>query len=172
MKYNHKCHIILIACTAILFSACSIWSPRQWEKLEDRKFYFNKFTYICKGVDTKTAYDFMQQFPLSEMLRIISGRFNIEIDFAEFEAFIAARDISRISAFGIILNDKFYWKGAAPKPNEIEFEYTNQFLTDSTDIERSYALVIKVNGSVRAIYTDTVKDKEDVIKSIALKAGR
>lgn len=159
-------------CLVLALSACSIWSQRKWEKLEDRKFYFNRFTYLLKGSNTKTAYDFMQIFPLSEMLQIISGKFNIEIDSTEFEAFITSKDVGKIRASGLILNDKFFWKGASLKSNEIEFEYASQFIPDSTDIERSYALKIKVNGSVRAVFIDTVKDKEDVIKSIASKTGR
>lgn len=153
---------------AAFFSSCTIWNARQWEDLDNRSFHFQKFTYYLKGTDRRTAFEFMRDFPIDDVLRVVSGKHSIVIDSAEFRAFMENPDNERrLKVFGIILSERFSWEAAARHANTIEFEYANEFVGESTDTQRRYSLIIKTDGKVRAVYGDTVEKREDTVDSLS-----
>lgn len=164
--------IWIIAITVIV-SGCTVWNARKWESLENRSFHFQKFVYYLKGTDRRTAFEFMRDFPLDDVLRVVAEKHSIEIDTSEFRSFMEVPDNERrLTVFGVILSERFTWESKTVQENTVEFEYANEFAEDSTDTLRRYSLVIKTDGKVRAVYGDTVDTRDDVASSLSKLARR
>ena len=152
----------------LLVSGCTIWNARHWENLENRSFHFQKFAYYLKGADRRTAFEFMRDFPLDDVLRVVGGKHSIEIDSSEFRSFMQVPDNERrLAVFGVLLSERFTWESKTVQRNTVEFEYANEFAEESTDTFRRYSLVIKTDGKVRAVYEDTVDTRDDVVSSLS-----
>ncbi len=161
---------VIIALIAAPLS-CTLWSARQWETLPDRKFHFQRFTYYLKGGDRETALEFMKGFPVKEMLQLLAVRHNIEIDASEFEAFVAAEENRRrLRAFGIPVKERFRWESEKKQANTVEVEYANEFAYEFDPV-RTYTVWVRVNGRLRASYSDSVENREGVVKSLRSKYG-
>jgi len=80
-----------IIAVTVLVSRCTVWNARQWERLENRSFHFQKFAYYLKGTDRRTAFEFMRDFPLDDALRVVGEKYSIEIDSSEFRSFRRCR---------------------------------------------------------------------------------
>ena len=157
-----------IIAVTVLVSGCTVWNARQWERLENRSFHFQKFAYYLKGTDRRTAFEFMRDFPLDDALRVVGEKYSIEIDSSEFRSFMEVPDNERrLTVFGVILSERFTWESKTVQENTVEFEYANEFAEDSTDTLRRYSLVIKTGGKVRAVYGDTIDTRDDVASSLS-----
>lgn len=160
---------LIIAAVASLQLSCTLWSARQWDELKDRKFHFQRFTYYLKGGSREKAFAFMRDFPVKEMLRLLSERLDIEIDASEFESFIAEEENRRrLKAFGILIKERFRWESAKKRANGVELEYANEFAYESEPV-RTYTVRLMVNGRLRASYGDSIESREGVIRSLRLK---
>ncbi len=148
-----------------------MWNKRDWQNLNDRKFYFQKFTYRLSGHERRIAYRFMKDFPVKRMVSLLSEHYKIEIDTTEFDKFITKPvdgDLD-LSVTGVITNEYFTWNSETKHANTIEFSYANQYEDESTDFFRKYRLQLKTEGKERAYYEGIIKNMEDVITDIKTK---
>ncbi len=160
---------LIIAAIVSVQLSCTLWSARQWDELKDRKFHFQRFTYYLKGGSREKAFAFMRDFPVKEMLRLISGKHNIEIDASEFEAFIAEEENRKgVKAFGILIKERFRWEAVKKQANGVELEYANEFAYESEPV-RTYTVRLRVNGRLRASYGDSIENREGVVRSLRSK---
>jgi hypothetical protein len=163
--------VFLIA--ASLSLSCTIWNAQQWERFNNPSFHFQKFTYHLKGTDRRTAFEFIRDFPIDDLLRIIAEKYSIAIDAAEFKAFMDTPDNERrLKVFGVLLSERFSWESAFNHANTIEFEYANEFEDESTNTRRRYSLVLKTDGKVRAVYGDVVEGREHVAGNLSNQVRR
>ncbi len=159
--------LALAAVCAVL--SCTTWSSSQWRELENKTFYFNKFSYYIKGGDRKTAFDFMKTFPVKDMFLLIEKKYSISVDMSEFSGFLDGRKEDEIKVFGVILPERFTWESGLRHQQTIDFEYENRFIEDTTDVERRFSLTLKTAGKIRATVTGTVPDMNGVIKNLSAR---
>lgn len=172
MKIVHQgIRLFIIAALFVAPLSCTLWSAHQWETLSDRKFHFQRFTYYLKGGNRETAFEFMKGFPVKEVMQILAGKHNIEVDASEFEAFFAAEENrKKLKAFGIPVKERFRWESEKKQANTVEVEYANEFAYELEPV-RTYTIWVKVNGRLRASYSDSIENREGVIKSLRSKYG-
>ena len=92
-----KSKYLLIIVSMFLLFSCSTWNKKSWENLTNRDFYFTKFTYVRKGIDKSDAFKQMKAFPVNKLLKIISHKYNINIDSSEFNDFLVIEDENKIN---------------------------------------------------------------------------
>jgi len=169
MTLNRKAAAFVATMLAapLLFTSCTLWNMKDWQKLQDRKFYFSQFTYRLSGHDRRIAYRFMKSFPVKSMLQALSEHYGIEIDSSEFEKFLTTEDGDLLlSTSGVVFSEYFTWKSGASHKNTIEFLYSNRYEEDSTDLIRSYQLMIYTDGRLRSTVGGEIKVMGDVIPDI------
>lgn len=160
---------LIIAAVVSVQLSCTLWSARQWDELTDRKFYFQRFTYYLKGGNREKAFAFMRDFPVKEMLCLLSEKHDIEIDSSEYEAFISGEENrKKLKAFGILIKERFRWEASMKQANSVELVYANEFAYESEPV-RTYSVRLRVNGRLRASYGDSIENREGVIRSLRLK---
>ncbi len=152
--------------------SCTLWNERDWEKLQDRQFYFSRFSYFLKGHDKATALRFMREFPVKEMMALVSVKYRIQVDMTHFRDFVDKGDASQLKAFGVIMDETFLWQNDENKKNIVEFEYVNRFIDESGELERSYTLTIKTGRWTRALFSGKVENRDGVLKSLAAQLSK
>ncbi|HDP79612.1 MAG TPA: hypothetical protein ENN21_02075 [Spirochaetes bacterium] len=106
----------------------------------------------------------MKSFPVKDLMKMVSEHYSIEIDTAEFDKFLTAEDGDLLmSASGVVFSEYFIWKSETPHKNTLEFVYSNRYEEDSMDLIRSYQVMIKTDGRLRAIHGGQIKNMGDVI---------
>lgn len=164
-------HLSALLMFFFLIESCTIWNAKDWERLRDRRFAFQQFTYYEKGGDREQSCAFIKRFPVETILKVLAHRYALTIDYSEFEHFISSGDCSQIEVFGILSNEEFTWKSENPQPNTVEFEYRIVLDDDLSFSGIRYKLLLKTDGETRALYIDFVSDEGAVLRSIIAKLG-
>jgi hypothetical protein len=154
-----------------LIESCTIWNAKDWERLQDRRFSFQQFTYYEKGSEQEHACAFIKRFPVATILKGLAHRYALTIDYSEFENFTSSGDCSQIAVFGILSNEEFVWKSVNPQQNTVELEYRIVLDEDLSFSGIQYKLLLKTDNATRALYIDFVSDERAVLRSIFAKLG-
>lgn len=164
--------LIVLASTVMCTMSCTLYNARDWSQLEDRRFYFDAFTLYCKGIDKKSAFSFMKNFPVGTLADVMEKRYAIEIDRSAFEEAIARVDgDNSIKVFGVVLDERFTWESGQSHGNRMELEYSSSIDFDSTNLIQSYEVTLKTNGRLRAIVSGEVSGPGEVPDSAGRRLG-
>ncbi len=152
-------------------STCSTWSMKDWEKIENRNFYFSKFFIYRKGSNRQEAFDVMKNFPVREIAKIISNKYNINVDVSEFEDFIFFGNVSKIKVSGLLIESNYVWESGDKNPNTVELEYVCK-LDDQTVTEiKDFRIILKSNGKDRASFFGNLYDSDPLLVIVADRLG-
>jgi len=109
-----KIQILILLLIVSVLSGCAgldlTGNKAEWEKLQDRKFYFTEFQYLLVDSNNREAFKAMSQFPLKKIMYILASEYNIEIDLSDYYRFIRNVYASEIKTEGFFRNEKFTWK--------------------------------------------------------------
>ncbi|MBN2401500.1 MAG: hypothetical protein JXN64_03795 [Spirochaetes bacterium] len=163
-NFKKNLFFVYIVLTALILS-CSSMSEREWNNLQDRNFYFQKFTLVKKGINDKIAFQMMKSFPVDKMLALLAHKYNITVDSSEYHDLILSEDAQEFKEQSIfnLLKSEYTWESTNKNPNSIEF--THYFLFDSLKVQEDvkYKIVIKVNDKVKeTIYNDLYQNESTV----------
>ena len=147
-----------------------MWNHRDWQQLQDRKFYFNSFTYSHNGGSKVLAYSRMKSAPIRQILDLAEKKYSISIDSTEYENFLVSGSPSAIKASGIMIEKDFVWKGTNEDCNTVDMVLVVA-LDDLEFIGYNYQFILKTNGKTRAFAQGTVKKKEMVYPHLAKQLG-
>jgi hypothetical protein len=150
----------------LLFISCSTWSKTEFEKLPDKNFNFQKFSYTQKGINGKKAFVEMKNFPTDKLLKVISHKYNISIDTSEYEDFLKFEDLSDLTITGF-LNQEYKWENKNKNKNIIEIEYRIDEKVQQQYFQRRYYIFIKIDGKSRTEFSGELSDKEPYLLTIA-----
>jgi len=172
MKQQIKKAIIYMTAIVIPITAssCATWSTKDWQKLEDRTFVFQKFNYYNKLENKDRAFTFMKKFQIRKVLDKLEDKYSIRINTEAYDEFIKAGKSERIEAHGILFDNEFTWEEKEKAKNRIEFEYAK--FEDPNDprginIERTYKLLIIADGKIRKRYEGRVLRLSQVIEKLS-----
>ncbi|MBN2039913.1 MAG: hypothetical protein JW864_07730 [Spirochaetes bacterium] len=161
---------VLLILSIVLFFSCSTWNNKSWENLEDRTFYLSEFFIEKKLSDSDEIFKLMKEFPLYKVLKLISNKYNLEVDSSEFSDFLIMNDETRLKIGGLT-GSKYTWETEKQKDNTIEIQYW-YVLNERNPAQsaRSYKIYLKVKGKKRAIFEgyfiDTVPDHVIIAKGM------
>ncbi len=113
MLYKKIQILILLLIASVLYGCAGLdltGNKAEWEKLQDRKFYFTEFQYLLVDSNKKEAFKAMSQFPMKKIMYILASEYNIEIDLSDYYRFIRNEYSSEIKTEGFFRNEKFTWK--------------------------------------------------------------
>lgn len=157
---------------SILFLlSCSTVNNKYWENLTDRNFYFSRFLFVRKGSENAEVFKRMKDFQVNKLLKIISHKYNINIDSTDFNNFLISGDENRINATGILGKTNFTWKMHGKKDNVIELEYWNRLSLDNVYEIREYKVFIRVQGKTKAQFLGNFMDTVPELVTIAKNMG-
>ena len=57
----------------LLIINCSSWSKKEWSQLNNKNFYFHKFSYYEKFGSNKIAFNIAKKVPIVKILKIAEG---------------------------------------------------------------------------------------------------
>jgi hypothetical protein len=172
MKKNNTITIVLFSIIFIFFVSlsCTMWSHRDWQQLQDRKFYFNSFTYTHNGGSKAIAGSVMQSAPLRRILELAEKKYSITIDSSEYESFLTSACPAAIKASGIFIEKDFIWKGNNTQKNTADMVLVVA-LDDLEFTGYNYQFILKTDGNTRAFVQGTVKKKEEIFPHLAGQLG-
>lgn len=131
MLYKQFKLFALLFIFSVFFSCSGLdltGNKAEWEKLQDRKFYFTEFQFILIDSNRKDAYTNMSQFPLKKIMYILASEYNIEIDLSDYYMFIRNESVSEIKPEGFFRNEKFIWKSEKNvSDNRIKIVYERDY---------------------------------------------
>jgi hypothetical protein len=165
MKIFKKNPLLISLLLLTLILSCTSFSKKDWESLQDRNFYFQKFLLVRKGINDKIAFEKMKSFPVDKMLALLAHKYNITIDSSDYADFITSdtapqyEDKSLVS----ILRSEYNWESAKKNPNNIELTY--YFLFDNNTLYETvkFKIVINVHGQEKeVIYNDLFETKSTI----------
>ncbi len=158
-------------CACIMVS-CTIWSRRDWERIENKKFVMSSFVYINRAAERESAFEFIKSFPVADIVSVLQEKFGITVDTSEFDSFFAnEKNFRALQVSGILFRERFAWTALKPVLQSVEIEYSRMPLEESADTIISWTVRVLTDGNVRALYTDDVDDYRNVPSSLAAKAG-
>jgi hypothetical protein len=155
----------------LLLASCTLWNARKWQELPDRGFTFAQFRYTNLNAGRQKALSAMREFPLEPVLESLRKKYTITIDAAEFEAFLSRGDLARIREEGMLMTNSYAWDSASKGANRAEIEIKVNYGDDMRVMNYSYQVVLKVGGSVRAIYFDNVSEADKLPAKILAHIG-
>nr|HPJ40237.1 hypothetical protein [Spirochaetota bacterium] len=150
--------------------SCTMWNHRDWQQLQDRKFYFNSFTYTHNGGSKVLAYSRMKEAPMRRILDLAEKKYSISIDSTEYDNFLVSGSPSLIKASGILMEKDFVWKGTKTGRNTVDMVLVVA-LDDLEFNGYNYQFILTTNGKTRAFAQGTVKKKEMVYPDLAKQLG-
>ncbi len=168
MKKNRNFFIIILL--LVQFS-CETFQRSDLTDFRKKKFYLTKFTYFNGGINRKQAYGFMKDINLWKILAVLSHKYNINIDYSDFDIFLLSGSDSEIRVEGLIKDDEYIWEYKGKRPLSVEFEYHVAVNPATSDDEYKYKLIFKKGGKrIEGFYGD-IFDKNDLLAVIASAAG-
>lgn len=165
---------MLLILLLVLFSAgsCASRSAKEWDELKDRDFYFQKFKYSVKGIKKDQALEFMKRFPTKKIFKILSHKFNINIDSSEFENFFSSKNYSEFKTKGLISDLEFIWQNKNKHANTIELDYNTYFPTPlGFSDDKEYIITLKVDNRGWNTFIGKIIDNRSALQSIANSIG-
>ena len=144
-----------------MLNSC-LWSPKQWTKLEDKKFYFQKFKYNHKAQHEQNAMSFMKNFPIKEISLKLENKYGIKIDYSEFNKFTKKDDASKIKIGRFIHKESFTWNSKLKEMNRVEFYYSVIYDDEMNSANRIYKVLLRNNKHVRAIISGDVEHRGQI----------
>jgi hypothetical protein len=172
MNNANKIKLLTILLALFFICSCASRNAKKWEELKDRDFYFQKFKYSEKGINKNKALEFMKRFPTGKILKILSHKYNINIDSSEFEDFLVSNKITEIKTKGLITDIEFIWQNKNKHENTIEFDYNN-FLPNAMGFgeETEYIISLEVNDRNMDTFMGKIISKTPVLVTIANNIG-
>jgi hypothetical protein len=172
MVARMKKTILTVCMLAGVMVSCTIWSQREWERVENKKFVLTSFVYINKAAERESAFDFIKAFPVADVASVLQGKFGIAVDTAEFDSFFSnEKNCRALEVSGILFRERFAWTAKKAESQSVEIEYAYLPVEESTDMYRSWTVRVLSDQKLRAVFTDDVEDYRDVAASLAGKLG-
>ena len=174
IKMNKRHCSIIVLCAAVLLSGCTMWNSRDWNRLNDKQFYFTKFVYVHRGLGKKKAMAFMDEFPVRKMLDLLEKRRGIEIDTAQYDAFLEAKDYEVIDETGFFQGNTYTWKDTLKRVNSVEFSIMYDFDVDEYQhgTECGIELLVKTGWRNRDVYTGLYNSVDEAVKDLLERLSR
>lgn len=160
-----KKELVSIVMLLFLISSCSAWNIKEWENIQDRNFYFQKFTYYEKGIKNKKAFEEMKNFPVDKILKIIIHKYNINVDTSEYEDFLLYENTSKIEPAGIL--SPYIWENNSKNTNTIELEFRKELTSKLDYTLLRYYIFLKTNGKTRAEFMGQLNEQTPNLVTIA-----
>jgi hypothetical protein len=171
---NFRKNLLLISLFLLTFIiSCTSFSKKDWESLQDRNFYFQKFLLVKKGINDKIAFEKMKSFPVDKMLVLLAHKYNITIDSSEYADFITSNTAPQYEDKSLvsILRSEYNWESAKKDPNNIELTY--YFLLENNNFDESikFKIVFNIQGQEKQIIFVYILKTESTIDYLAQAIG-
>ena len=162
MKLKRLIITLVFATATITLFSCTVWNARKWEELGNRDFIFGQFKYSHLNAGKALALKTMREFPLDPVLKSLEKKYGIRIDGTEFKSYLSNGDLSKIREEGVIMTNSYTWNNPAQTDNRSEIEIKVNYSDDMRIMNYGYLVVLRVKGSVRAVFFDNVNAYEEV----------
>lgn len=148
------------------FLSCTIWNTSQWKNLQNKNFTLTRFVVYNKGGKTTGAYQLMRSFPVKKTMKIISDKYNINVNISNFTRFVNEGKADDLEVFGVLTSDRFTWEKTGKNNKVIEVEYNMQGKETFDGMIPKYTISIKTNGKLRAIHSNAVEGVHEIPLSL------
>jgi hypothetical protein len=171
-KIKKNIYIILILSISFI-NACTTLNTKDLADLKQKTFYLQKFSFSQRGLNKKTAFEKMSKFPTEQILKILSHKYDINIDSSEFENLILSGNGSELQTRGLLLPIEFIWENKNKHANTIEIVYENlpPSKGDPTDIIPQYIISLKIDGKNKVELSGKITNRTPVLVAIAEEMG-
>jgi hypothetical protein len=171
-KIKKNIYIILILSISFI-NACTTLNTKNLADLKQKTFYLQKFSYSKRGLSNKTALEIMSKFPTEQILKILSNKYDINIDSSEFENVLLSGSNSELQTKGLLVPIEFIWENKNKHANAIEIEYENlpPSKGEPTDIIPQYMISLKIDGKKKVEVDGKIINKTPILVAIAEKMG-
>jgi len=152
--FIRKIEIFFIIIFIFFYTGCAGLDENKagWNNLPDRKFYFTQFQYIHTDKDSKYAFELMRNFPVKQVMYILSKEYNIEVDMSDYYSFIQSGNSDGIITEGLFRNEKFLWRSENNCNNRISIIFEKDYFDES---KMKFSLqVTSYNNKLKSLQLD------------------